>query len=93
MWGVLPLRSQRLAARVRAGAEAVGARVVDFGVLTTPQLHFIVREYNLGRNTWASEAGYATVARWLHRHAPHDARCALSGTTPACRRRSATLPR
>ena len=38
----------------------MGATVVDFGLLTTPQLHFIVREYNLGRNTWASEAGYYT---------------------------------
>lgn len=52
--------SERLAGRVRAGAEAVGATVVDFGLLSTPQLHFIVREYNLGRNTWASEAGYYT---------------------------------
>ena len=47
---------------MRAGAEAIGAKVVDFGLLTTPQLHFIVREFNLGRNTWASERGYVAAA-------------------------------
>jgi phosphoacetylglucosamine mutase len=38
--------SPRLAAAVRAGAECVGASVVDCGLLTTPQLHHIVRVEN-----------------------------------------------
>jgi hypothetical protein len=46
---------------VRQGAEAMGATVVDFGLLTTPQLHHVVRMANIGGDVaakWASEDGY-----------------------------------
>ncbi|CAH0375290.1 unnamed protein product [Pelagomonas calceolata] len=38
--------SRALSQRVRAGAEALGARVEDVGVVTTPQLHHCVRAAN-----------------------------------------------
>ena len=44
---------------VKRGAEALGAVVTDYGLLSTPQLHFIVRETNLGSPaSVASEGGY-----------------------------------
>ena len=38
--------SRALSQRVKAGAEALGARVEDVGVVTTPQLHHCVRAAN-----------------------------------------------
>ena len=38
--------SRALSRRVKAGAEALGARVEDVGVVTTPQLHHCVRAAN-----------------------------------------------
>lgn len=40
------------------GIKALAGNYQDFGLLTTPQLHFIVREYNLGNKDGASEEGY-----------------------------------
>jgi hypothetical protein len=54
--------SERLARRVRAGAEAAGADVTHFGLLTTPQLHHIVRMANLGGH-W--QAGAFSFVSWL----------------------------
>jgi phosphoacetylglucosamine mutase len=53
--------SEPLAARVRAGAEALAAAVTDHGLLTTPQLHFIVRATNAGDSSRASVAGYIST--------------------------------
>ena len=55
--------SESLSARVRAGVEALGAAVTDFGLFTTPELHFVVRETNAGRASRASVAGYAAMMR------------------------------
>jgi len=38
--------SPALAAAAVQGIEALGVKVVDLGVLTTPQLHFLVRACN-----------------------------------------------
>ncbi|KAK3281750.1 hypothetical protein CYMTET_10483 [Cymbomonas tetramitiformis] len=38
--------SAGLAAAAIAGIEAAGVRVLDLGLLTTPQLHYLVRAYN-----------------------------------------------
>lgn len=43
------LSSPHLTALAIKGAKALGAEVVDFGVATTPQLHWVVREANAGR--------------------------------------------
>lgn len=58
--------SERLCARVTVGAVALGATVLDKGLLTTPQLHHIVRMHNFpalagpdGR--YAGEDGYYTM--------------------------------
>jgi phosphoacetylglucosamine mutase len=40
--------SAALCALVVRGAEALGAIVTDYGVVTTPQLHWVVREANVG---------------------------------------------
>jgi phosphoacetylglucosamine mutase len=49
--------SPKLNALVLAGARAMGAEVHDFGLATTPQLHWLVREANEGR-TATIEAYY-----------------------------------
>lgn len=55
--------SPALCKAVVAGAQAMGASVRDFGLLTTPQLHFIVRMTNAGPTfaAYASEEGYARM--------------------------------
>mmetsp|Transcript_98880 Transcript_98880/g.264420 ORF Transcript_98880/g.264420 Transcript_98880/m.264420 type:complete len:589 (+) Transcript_98880:16-1782(+) len=58
--------SARLARCVERGVEAVGARVENYGLLTTPQVHHIVRMQNsvdlidsgMCRVSWASEEGF-----------------------------------
>ncbi len=55
---------QALADLVLAGAKAMGAAVTDFGLLTTPQLHHIVRMANSPNKALhrrASEDGYYTM--------------------------------
>ena len=55
---------QALADLVIEGAKAMGASVTDFGLLTTPQLHHIVRMANAtdpAVKPWASEAGYYSM--------------------------------
>ncbi len=43
--------SPKLNDLVIAGAKALGAEVTDFGLATTPQLHWLVRESNAGRES------------------------------------------
>ena len=43
------------------GASALGAEVEDFGVVTTPQLHWLVRERNAGRDA-TLDAYYRTLS-------------------------------
>lgn len=58
--------SERLCALVLRGAALLGASTTDWGLLTTPQLHHIVRMHNgeevsgpfVGCREWASEDGY-----------------------------------
>ena len=58
--------SERLAAIAMEGIDKVGGIAEDCGVLTTPQLHHLVRHRNgaagagphVGPKEWASEAGY-----------------------------------
>ena len=54
--------SPHLCALVVAGAKALGAQVVDYGVATTPQLHWVVREANAGREP-TLDAYYTQMAR------------------------------
>jgi hypothetical protein len=49
---------QPLCDLVVRGATSLGATVTDKGLVTTPQLHHIVRITNAGVGTWASEEGY-----------------------------------
>ncbi len=35
-----------------AGAAALGVKTTEFGLLTTPQLHWMVMQRNLGHNHW-----------------------------------------
>ena len=48
--------SRALSKRVKAGAEALGARVEDVGVVTTPQLHHVVRMANIAADSPPSSA-------------------------------------
>ncbi|KAF2488005.1 hypothetical protein BDY17DRAFT_290087 [Neohortaea acidophila] len=52
----------RLVKALKAGLEAAGAEYIDYGVLTTPQLHYLVKATNTesGRNPFGevSEEGY-----------------------------------
>lgn len=62
--------SESLAALVRCGAEAVTGSVTDYGVLTTPQLHHIVRQINAGgraQEEWGSEEGYYVMLEQAYR--------------------------
>ena len=55
---------QSLADLVVQGAQALGAVVRDFGLLTTPQLHHVVRMSNStvpGDSALATEEGYYTM--------------------------------
>lgn len=52
-----------LATLVREGAIAAGADILDFGLLTTPQLHHTVRYFNTDRKEGANEAGYFEMLR------------------------------
>ncbi|KAJ1622352.1 hypothetical protein T492DRAFT_885430 [Pavlovales sp. CCMP2436] len=67
-WDTRP-SSERLAALAMRGAQLAGAQALTLGLLTTPQLHHIVRMSNgaagcaavgsrWGLPEWASEAGY-----------------------------------
>jgi len=47
-----------LAKEAMAGAKAMGVEVVDFGTLTTPQLHFLVWATNAGNGGDATENDY-----------------------------------
>ena len=49
---------QPLCDLVVRGATSLGATVTDKGLVTTPQLHHIVRMTNAGVGKWASEEGY-----------------------------------
>ena len=49
---------QELADLVKKGAEALAASVIDHNLLTTPQLHYIVRMTNFKQKDIASEEGY-----------------------------------
>jgi phosphoacetylglucosamine mutase len=53
--------SPELVKCVTAGVEAVGGRVVDLGLVTTPQLHFVVRA--MFRGEPATVAAYYDAAR------------------------------
>ena len=53
--------SVSLASCARKGVECVGGRVNMRGLLTTPQLHWMVREHNLGRPD-SEEDYYRTLA-------------------------------
>jgi phosphoacetylglucosamine mutase len=61
--------SPALLAQLIAGAEAAGAAVVSVGVVTTPQLHFCVRTFNLRADAAAAAAAapvsFADVPRLL----------------------------
>lgn len=50
--------SESLSAAAISGIKALGGEYHDYGLLTTPQLHFIIREYNLENKNDASEDGY-----------------------------------
>jgi len=50
--------SSRLAALLARGAEAAGAAVRDYQLLTTPQLHFLVRVANADGDAAAVESAY-----------------------------------
>lgn len=53
--------SAPLSALVQQGAEAMGATVKDWELLSTPQLHHMVRMVNMGgdcQTKWGSEDGY-----------------------------------
>lgn len=52
---------QRLATAALRGARSLGAEAIDMGLLTTPQLHHIVRMRALGQEKWASEDGYYSM--------------------------------
>ena len=55
-----------LAAAAKAGAEAIGASVTDLGLMTTPQLHYVV--YASHRGWPSAEADYfARLARGFRR--------------------------
>eukprot|EP00698_Gefionella_okellyi_P023740 TRINITY_DN8193_c0_g1_i1.p1 TRINITY_DN8193_c0_g1~~TRINITY_DN8193_c0_g1_i1.p1 ORF type:complete len:549 (+),score=145.04 TRINITY_DN8193_c0_g1_i1:52-1647(+) len=41
--------SAALTQRVMDGASALGAKIINLGLVTTPQLHWAVREYNAGK--------------------------------------------
>lgn len=78
---------QKLAALVREGALSVGADVVDCGVLTTPQLHHIVRMKNKGKAEWASEKGYFKMLADAYRDILEVRHALCSGRdlyTPRC---------
>ena len=49
---------ERLIGHVRAAMLAFGGNVLDYGIMTTPQLHSVVRMYNAGKKEWATESGY-----------------------------------
>ena len=49
--------SESLSRSVRDGVECLQGEVIDYGLLTTPQLHFIVASYNSG-NTKVTEKDY-----------------------------------
>lgn len=49
---------ERLIGRCRDAMLALGGNVLDYGVMTTPQLHSVVRMYNAGKREWATESGY-----------------------------------
>lgn len=51
--------SPGLAALVRRGVESLGGRVVDLGIVSTPQLHHVVYCHNRGETKWASLSGYS----------------------------------
>ncbi|UYV60889.1 PGM3 [Cordylochernes scorpioides] len=53
--------SKQFAAELRAGAEALKATVVDYGLLTTPQLHFLVWQYNLRPEPPQEDLYYTTL--------------------------------
>jgi phosphoacetylglucosamine mutase len=59
--------SAHLAGLVATGAATLGAKVVDHGLLTTPQLHYIVRQTNAGPagavGAPTEDGYYATLAR------------------------------
>jgi len=48
----------RLSQAVIEGAEAAGATIIDYGILTTPQLHYLVR----ATNTQGTSASYGEVS-------------------------------
>jgi len=50
--------SEHLSELAREGALLIGGNVLDFGLQTTPQLHHIVRMFNIQKSEWASEEGY-----------------------------------
>jgi len=52
--------SQRLMDAALAGVAAASGVGMNLGLLSTPQLHFIVQKHNKGEETVANEAGYAT---------------------------------
>jgi phosphoacetylglucosamine mutase len=54
--------SPALLAKLIAGAEAAGATVVSVGVVTTPQLHFCVRTFNLRADAAAAAAAASGAA-------------------------------
>jgi len=53
--------SEKLSELAREGALLIGGNVLDFALQTTPQLHHIVRMFNIQKSEWASEEGYYTM--------------------------------
>jgi len=53
--------SEHLSELAREGALLIGGNVLDFGLQTTPQLHHIVRMFNIQKSEWASEEGYYSM--------------------------------
>lgn len=53
--------SEHLKDLVVKGVEALGGQVVDFGLVTTPQLHWVVAAHNAGREA-TLEAYYKTIS-------------------------------
>ena len=53
--------SENLSVLAREGALLIGGNVLDFSLQTTPQLHHIVRMFNVQKSEWASEEGYYTM--------------------------------
>jgi len=76
--------SPALSNLVKLGVESLGGKVIDIGIVSTPQLHHVVYSYNRGEAKWASVAGYSDKVESAFRR--------LLATAPAGTPRSKTCP-